>query len=145
MKSLKNQLLNEYKKFLKPIKTHRDVGDKLMVILPTFTLYTTKYKKNFMIIYLYNIFIIKLLKNITKIPRPDNTDSLRFPSGHAAKCFLASLYYLKYNNPKSYTGYTMLLLSIYVGWTRINAKRHKLVDIIVSYIIMKILLKNNSI
>ena len=132
------------KKFLTaPIKTHRDMGDKLIIILPIITLYKTSLKKNFIINLVFTQTLIEFLKKITKKPRPnDNTphntlDDLSFPSGHAGAALLAGNYYYEYVNSQSLISKIIYLSGFYVSWTRINAKKHDLIDIIGSYIVVE--------
>jgi len=126
-----------------PIKTHRDMGDKLIIILPIITLYKTSFKKNFIINFVFTQTLIEFLKKITKKPRPDDNtpdntlDDLSFPSGHAGAGLLAGNYYLEYVNSKSLISKIIYLSGFYVSWTRINAKKHDLIDIIGSYIVVE--------
>jgi len=126
-----------------PVETHRDMGDKLIIILPIITLYKTSLKKNFIINLVFTQTLIEFLKKITKKPRPnDNTphntlDDLSFPSGHAGAALLAGNYYYEYVNSQSLISKIIYLSGFYVSWTRINAKKHDLIDIIGSYIVVE--------
>ena len=85
-----------------PIKTHRDMGDKLRYILPIITLCKTSSKKNFIRNLVFTQTLIEILKKITRKRRPDDntpydkSDDLSFPSGHAGAGLLAGNYYYEY-------------------------------------------------
>ena len=126
-----------------PIKTHRDMGDKLRYILPIITLYKTSSKKQFIKNLVFTQTVIEILKKITKRPRPDSTtldnksDNQSFPSGHAGAALLAGNYYYEYVNSQLLISKIIYLSGFYVSWTRVNAKKHYLTDIIGSYIVVE--------
>jgi len=130
------------KKFLtEPVKTHRDMGDKLRYILPIITLCKTSSKKKFIINLVFTQTLIEILKKITRKTRPDKSDNLSFPSGHAGAGLLGGNYYYEYINSESFISKIIYLSGFYVSWTRINAKRHDLIDIIGSYSVVELSIK----
>ena len=131
-----------------PVKTHRDMGDKLRVILPIITLYKTSSKKQFIKNLVFTQTVIEIFKNIAKRPRPDSTtldnksDNKSFPSGHAGAALLSGNYYYKCVNSQLLISKIIYLSGFYVSWTRVNAKKHYLTDIIGSYIVVESSIKN---
>ena len=67
------------------------------------------------------------LKRITHVERPDHTDDLSFPSGHASHAFAAATYmHRRHGIAQAWPWYAV---ATYVGWTRVDAKRHRWTDI----------------
>lgn len=67
------------------------------------------------------------LKRLTRVERPDGTNKLSFPSGHAARAFSAAAYLRQRHGMAVATpGY---LTALYVGHTRVHARRHRWADI----------------
>lgn len=69
----------------------------------------------------------ELLKRGTRVERPDRSDRLSFPSGHAAHAFAAASYmHRRHGIDHAWPWY---VAASYVGWTRVRAQRHRWVDI----------------
>lgn len=67
------------------------------------------------------------LKRITDVDRPDGTNNLSFPSGHAARAFSAAAYLRQRHGAR--VAAPMYLAALYVGHTRVAAQRHRWADI----------------
>lgn len=67
------------------------------------------------------------LKRGTRIERPDRSDELSFPSGHASHAFAAATYmHRRHGFDAAWPWY---VAATYVGWTRVRAERHRWADI----------------
>jgi membrane-associated phospholipid phosphatase len=67
------------------------------------------------------------LKRTVRSERPDGQDNLSFPSGHASRAFsAASFVHRRHGWNAAWPLYTA---AAYVGWTRVDAKRHRWVDV----------------
>lgn len=62
------------------------------------------------------------LKRTTDRTRPDRTNDLSFPSGHASRAFGAAAYVHRRHGFEA--AWPLYLASTYVGWTRVQADRH---------------------
>ncbi len=69
----------------------------------------------------------EVLKRWTRIERPDRSDDMSFPSGHASQAFAAATYmHRRYGFGEAWPWYGA---ATYVGWTRVRAGRHRWVDV----------------
>ncbi len=69
----------------------------------------------------------ELLKRGTRVERPDRSDDLSFPSGHASHAFAAATYmHRRHGIGEAWPWY---VAATYVGWTRVRADRHRWADI----------------
>jgi hypothetical protein len=69
----------------------------------------------------------EVLKRVTHVQRPDRSDDLSFPSGHASHAFAAATYmHRRHGIDQAWPWYVG---ATYVGWTRVQANRHRWVDI----------------
>lgn len=69
----------------------------------------------------------EVLKRGTHVQRPDRSDDQSFPSGHAAHAFAAATYmHRRHGIDQAWPWY---VAATYVGWTRVQANRHRWVDI----------------
>lgn len=67
------------------------------------------------------------LKRSTHVQRPDGSDDLSFPSRHASDAFAAAAYmHRRHGFDQAWPWYAA---ATYVGWTRVQANRHRWVDI----------------
>jgi len=69
----------------------------------------------------------EILKRTTHVERPDGSDDLSFPSGHASNAFVAATYMHRRHGFDQ--AWPLYLAATYVGWTRVQADRHRWVDI----------------
>lgn len=109
-------------------KTTENIGDIFLFTLPIVTLATTIIKKDkegtkqFLKGFLINTAATYALKYGINKRRPNNNGDYAFPSGHTSisfqsAAFMDRRYGLKYGAPA-------YLLAGFVGYSRINAKRH---------------------
>lgn len=69
----------------------------------------------------------EVIKRSTRVERPDRSDDLSFPSGHASHAFAAATYmHRRHGFDEAWPWYAA---ATYVGWTRVQANRHRWVDI----------------
>ena len=83
--------------------------------------------------YILYFVITKTLKKVVKKNRPDGLNMKSFPSGHAASAFLGSGFFLKAFGP--YFGYPAIILASAVSISRVYAKRHTTLDVLVGAMI----------
>jgi membrane-associated phospholipid phosphatase len=69
----------------------------------------------------------EVLKRSTHVERPDRSDDLSFPSGHASHAFAAATYMPRRHGIEQ--AWPWYVAATYVGWTRVQAHRHRWVDI----------------
>ena len=69
----------------------------------------------------------EVLKRVTHVERPDGSNDRSFPSGHASNAFAAAIYMQRrYGIGQAWPWYAV---ATYVGWTRVDIKRHRWADI----------------
>jgi len=69
----------------------------------------------------------EVLKSTTHVERPDHSDNKSFPSGHASRAFSAATYvHRRYGLEPALPLY---VLGTYVGYTRVQARRHRWADV----------------
>jgi len=70
----------------------------------------------------------EVLKRTTHVERPDGSDDMSFPSGHASNAFAAATYmHRRHGIAQAWPWY---VAATYVGWTRVQADRHRWADIV---------------
>ncbi|MCV2371305.1 phosphatase PAP2 family protein [Roseateles oligotrophus] len=70
----------------------------------------------------------EVLKRSTRVTRPDQSNDQSFPSGHAARAFASATYlHRRYGFEQAWPSY---LLAGYVGYTRVEANRHRWTDVL---------------
>jgi membrane-associated phospholipid phosphatase len=69
----------------------------------------------------------EVLKRTLRIPRPDGSDEFSFPSGHAARAFSAAAYVQRRHGMDK--AWPLFAAAGYVGYTRVEAQRHRWVDV----------------
>ena len=72
----------------------------------------------------------EVLKRNTKVTRPDGSNDLSFPSGHAARAFSAAAYARKRHGMEM--AWPLYVAATYVGHTRVDARRHRWGDVAAS-------------
>lgn len=110
------------------------IGDFLQHIIPATGLVSTliikdfKGTKQFAYSYGTNMVVTYILKYAIDKPRPRNNGGLSFPSGHTSAAFQgASFIQRRYG--WSY-GIPAYVTAAYVGWSRINAHKHDIWDVL---------------
>src|SRR5437867_9820701 len=69
----------------------------------------------------------EVLKRTTHVERPDHANDQSFPSGHASRAFSAATYvHRRYGLEPALPLY---VLGTYVGYTRVQARRHRWADV----------------
>ncbi len=69
----------------------------------------------------------EVLKRTVRSERPDGRDNLSFPSGHAARAFSAATFVHRRAGLES--AWPLYAAATYVGWTRVQADRHRWADV----------------
>ncbi|MFN3304359.1 MAG: phosphatase PAP2 family protein [Roseateles sp.] len=72
----------------------------------------------------------EVLKRHTGVTRPDGSNDLSFPSGHAARAFSAAAYARKRHGMEM--AWPLYVAATYVGHTRVDARRHRWGDVAAS-------------
>ena len=111
-------------------KTITTSGDLLQLAIPavafgsTFIWKDDKTKPTWQFIKAYGsgLLLQQALKHIVRKPRPDGSDNYSFPSGHTTSAFSGAAFIQKRYGWKY--GVPSYLLASYVGYTRIQAKKH---------------------
>ncbi len=67
------------------------------------------------------------LKRSTHVERPDHTNDESFPSGHASRAFAAAAYMHRRHGIGE--AWPLYALATYVGYTRVQAGRHRWADV----------------
>ncbi|TAG77507.1 MAG: phosphatase PAP2 family protein [Burkholderiales bacterium] len=113
--------------------TEREIGDVLSYAMPAAVLGYELYRGDkegalqFTTSFAATTLATEVLKRTTKVERPDRTNDLSFPSGHAARAFSAASYiHRRHGWEYALPAYA---LATYVGQTRVQAKRHRWGDI----------------
>jgi len=112
---------------------HARVGDVLRYALPASVFAYEAYKGDgeglwqFGSSWAVTLGATEVLKRTTNVERPDGSDDMSFPSGHAAHAFAAATYMHRRHGFGRAAPY--YVLATYVGWTRVNADRHRWGDI----------------
>jgi membrane-associated phospholipid phosphatase len=71
--------------------------------------------------------VTEVLKRTTHVERPDGSNDMSFPSGHAAQAFSSATYvHRRYGFSDAWPLYVM---ATYVGYTRVQSNRHSWVDV----------------
>jgi membrane-associated phospholipid phosphatase len=116
--------------------SHRKAGDVLSFVLPAGVAvaswwhdrhHPTDELSSFAWSFTATLAATEALKRTVKSERPDGRDRLSFPSGHAARAFgAASFVHRRQGFEAAWPYYAA---ATYVGWTRVQAKRHRWADI----------------
>ncbi len=70
----------------------------------------------------------EVLKRVTRVERPDGTNRLSFPSGHAARAFSSAAYVRARHG--LLPAVPLYAAALYVGHTRVDARRHRWGDVL---------------
>lgn len=119
-------------------------GDVLLFLIPINVLFLVSNKVKFIKKLTISLLSSQIFKKITKIPRPNDStpenivDDKSFYSGHTTATALSAffLYYNK-NHNKSFYSKFLILLSIFVGYSRIYSKAHRFEDVLTALLISK--------
>jgi membrane-associated phospholipid phosphatase len=71
--------------------------------------------------------VTEVLKRTVRSERPDGRDNLSFPSGHASRAFAAASFVHSRHGWE--TAWPLYAAAGYVGWTRVDSKRHRWGDV----------------
>lgn len=112
----------------------RRAGDVLSLALPLATLGTewwrgdTEGMRQYAWTFGLTTGSAELLKRSTKVTRPDGSNDLSFPSGHAARAFSAAAYVRQRHGLMP--SVPLYAAALYVGHTRVDARRHRWADVL---------------
>ena len=70
----------------------------------------------------------EVLKRVTGVERPDGSNDLSFPSGHAARAFSSAAYVRARHG--LLPSLPLYAAAVYVGHTRVDARRHRWGDVL---------------
>lgn len=74
-----------------------------------------------------SVVLAEALKQGTNRTRPDGSNDLSFPSGHAARAFAAAAHVNRRHGLDA--AWPLYVGAVAVGWTRVQAKRHDWLDV----------------
>lgn len=83
--------------------------------------------REFAISWTTTVGLTEILKKTTGKERPDGSDRLSFPSGHAARAFAAASHVNRRYG--SDVAWPLYVGAVAVGWSRVQARRHDWVDV----------------
>jgi membrane-associated phospholipid phosphatase len=113
--------------------TEREIGDVLSYAMPAAVLGYELYQGDregawqFGMSFAATTLTTEVLKRTTKVERPDRTNDMSLPSGHAARAFSAASYiHRRHGWEYALPAYA---LATYVGYTRVDANRHRWGDV----------------
>jgi hypothetical protein len=107
---------------------HTDAGDLLSFALPAAVAGYEAYQGDrqglvqFGLSWSATLLATEALKRTTQRSRPDGSNRLSFPSGHASRAFGAAAYVHRRHGLDA--AWPLYLASTYVGWSRVQAERH---------------------
>ena len=114
-------------------QSQRRSGDFLAVAMPLATLGAEWYRGDREGAWQYTLALAagtagtEVLKHATGVERPDRTDRLSFPSGHAARAFSSATYVHRRHGLDA--AWPVYVAALYVGHTRVAANRHRWADV----------------
>lgn len=114
-------------------QSQRHAGDFLATVMPLATLGTELYRgdregaRQYAITFATATLGTEALKHVTHVERPDGSNDQSFPSGHAARAFSAAAYVRERHGLEAAA--PLYLAALYVGHTRVAAKRHRWADV----------------
>ncbi|WP_234414049.1 phosphatase PAP2 family protein [Ideonella sp. A 288] len=114
-------------------QSQRSAGNFLATAIPLGTLATELYRgdrdgaRQFAATFMAATASTEVLKRVTDVQRPDESNNLSFPSGHAARAF-SSAAYVRHRHGLEAAA-PLYLAALYVGHTRVSARRHRWADI----------------
>lgn len=112
----------------------RRIGDALSLALPVAALGTELARGDrrgalqFAESFALTVTAAEILKRSTHVERPDGSNDLSFPSGHAARAFAVASYVHGRHGLEN--AWPLYALATYVGYTRVQAGRHRWVDVL---------------
>ena len=115
-------------------QSERQIGDALRVVLPAATLGVELVRGDregagqFALAFTASVAATEVLKRTTHVERPDHSNDQSFPSGHATNAFAAATYVHRRHGFKY--AWPLYMAATYVGYTRVNAQRHRWGDVI---------------
>lgn len=112
----------------------RRAGDFLSLALPLATLGTEWWRgdregaRQYALSFVATTGSTEVLKRVTGVERPDRSNDLSFPSGHAARAFSAAAYVRARHG--LVPSVPLYAAALYVGHTRVEARRHRWQDVL---------------
>ncbi len=110
-------------------------GDILQMVIPAAAFASTYLYKDsrkpgwqFAKVYATQLVVSQALKHIINKPRPENNGNYSFPSGHTSSAFSGAAFIGKKYGWKA--GLPAYILASYVGWSRIDARKHDPWDVL---------------
>lgn len=110
-------------------------GDILQMAIPAAAFASTYCYKDsrkpgwqFAKVYATQLIVSQALKHIVNKPRPENNGNYSFPSGHTSSAFSGAAFIGKKYGWKA--GLPAYILASYVGWSRIDARKHDPWDVL---------------
>lgn len=113
--------------------SQESVGSFLATAMPVATLGTELYRGDregawqYALTFTTATVSTEVLKHMIHSERPDGSDNQSFPSGHATRAFSAAAYVRERHGLEAAA--PLYLTALYVGYTRVNADRHRWTDI----------------
>lgn len=114
-------------------EAERRAGDRLSLALPALTLVAELAQPDragagqFARSFVATIGTVELLKHVTAVSRPDGSNTLSFPSGHAARAFAAAAFVHRRHGFDQ--AWPLYAAGVWVGHTRVQAGRHRWGDV----------------
>ncbi len=115
------------------VQSERRVGDHLSVALPLGTVAYELWRGDregawqLTQTLALTVGVTEVLKNTTDVQRPDGSNNKSFPSGHAARVFPVAAYMRQRHGLEK--AWPLYVAATYVGFTRVQAKRHRWQDV----------------
>lgn len=138
-------------------KLAEETGDKVQIVVPLYALWLTSANNDLVdgggklvISLLSTQAAVEVLKRVVREERPNGSNKLSFPSGHAAGAFSgATFIHKRYGIKQAIIPYA---LATYVGYSRVKAKKHYTHDVVagaliaggINYLLVDSLDKNQS-
>lgn len=113
--------------------SQKSVGGFLATAMPVATLGTELYRGDregawqYALTFTTASVSTEVLKHVIHSERPDGSDNQSFPSGHATRAFSAAAYVRERHGLE--VAAPLYVTALYVGYTRVNADRHRWADI----------------
>ena len=138
-----NKLKNKIKRYLIKYENESYVdhyGDVIHLLIPLNVLLLVNNKTLLIKDLILGMTFSEMLKKTTKIQRPSKSDNNSFFSGHVVLCSTAA-FFLYYNNNERYKrslySKVLIILSMFVSFSRVYSKAHRIEDVITAILVGK--------